>query len=176
VIFRETSLAGSYIIDLEPRRDERGFFARAWCARELAELGLETRVVQCDLSRTTRRGTLRGLHYQHPPHAEVKIVRCIAGAVYDVIVDLRRGSPTYMQHIAAELSAENHRALYVPAGFAHGFQALTDDVELFYQMSEYYAPTAGGGVRWDDRAFGIGWPIADPYMNERDRTYPDFIP
>ena len=176
MIFTETVLAGACVIDLDPHRDERGFFARAWCGREFAEHGLETRIAQCDLSRTLRRGTLRGLHFQRPPYAEVKVVRCIAGAVFDVIVDLRPQSPTFTRHISVELSAENHRALYVPAGFAHGFQALTDDVELFYQMSEYYVPDAGGGVRWNDPAFGIAWPIADPFMNDRDRTYPDFVP
>ena len=176
MIFTETPLAGAFIIDLEPRRDERGFFARAWCARELEAHGLETRIAQCDISRTVRRGTIRGLHYQRAPHAEVKVVRCIAGAVWDVIVDLRPTSRTYMQHLAVELSADNHRALYVPTGFAHGFQALTDDVELFYQMSEYYVADAGAGVRWNDRAFGIAWPIDDPFMNDRDRNYPDFAP
>jgi dTDP-4-dehydrorhamnose 3,5-epimerase len=176
VIFRETALAGAFVIDLAPHADERGFFARAWCAREFADHGLETRIAQCSVSRTIRRGTLRGLHYQRPPHAEVKVVRCIAGAVHDVIVDLRPESATYRQHVAVELSADNHRALYVPAGFAHGFLTLTDDVELFYQMSEFHAPDAGAGVRWDDPAFAIQWPLSTPLLNERDRTYPDFVP
>ena len=175
VIFTETALRGAFVLDVEPHRDERGFFARAWCARELAEHGLETRIAQCDLSRTVRRGTVRGLHYQQAPHAQVKVVRCIAGAVWDVIVDLRPDSATYTRHVGIELSAENHRALYVPAGFAHGFQTLTDDVELFYQMSDYYVPDAGAGVRWNDPAFAIAWPIGDPFMNDRDRNYPDFL-
>jgi dTDP-4-dehydrorhamnose 3,5-epimerase len=176
MIFRETALRGALLVELDPSRDERGWFARAWCAREFGDRGLEQRIAQVDVSRTAKRGTLRGLHFQHAPHAQAKVVRCVRGAVHDVIVDLRRESPTYTKHVAIELSADNGRALYVPAGFAHGFQTLTDNAEVLYLMSEFYEPAAGAGVRWNDPAFRIAWPIADPFLNDRDRGYPDFRP
>ena len=173
--FTETTLGGAYIIDPDPHVDERGLFARIWCAREFAAHGLETRVAQCSVSYNQRAGTLRGLHYQVEPHAEVKIVRCTAGAIFDVIVDLRPDSPTLTHHVSAILTAENRRMLYIPRGFAHGFQTLADDTEIAYQMSEFYEPAASAGVRWDDPAFGIEWPAApDRTINERDRNYPDF--
>jgi len=174
LIFTETALAGAFVIEPERREDARGFFARVWCAREFAAHGLETRVSQCSISLNARRGTLRGMHYQVPPHEEVKLVRCTRGALYDVIIDLRPGSPTFTRHVAVELTADNRRMLYIPHGFAHGFQTLEDDTEILYQMSEFYAPGAARGVRWNDATFGIAWPIASPTMLERDRSYADF--
>jgi dTDP-4-dehydrorhamnose 3,5-epimerase len=175
MIFTETELPGAYFVDLEPRGDERGFFARAWCADEFGDQDLSTRVVQCNLSFSPIVGTLRGMHFQHPPHAEVKLVRCTRGALYDVIIDLRPDSPTFKRWIGVELDAENRRALYVPEGFAHGFQTLVPDTEAFYQVSEFYTPSAEGGVRWDDPAFGIEWPDAEERtISEKDREWPDF--
>jgi dTDP-4-dehydrorhamnose 3,5-epimerase len=162
-------------MDPEPLADERGTFARIWCARELAAHGLETRVAQSSISYNRMAGTLRGLHYQVEPHGEVKIVRCTAGSIFDAIVDLRAHSPTCGQYYAVVLSALNRRLLYVPRGFAHGFQTLEDHSEVTYQMSQFYEPGAGRGVRWDDPTFGIPWPAANQrVMSERDRTYPDF--
>lgn len=175
MVFTETALPGAFLVDLERREDERGFFARAWCEREFSEQGLATRVVQCNLSFNRERGTLRGMHFQRPPHAEVKLVRCTRGAVYDVVIDMRPDSPTFKQWLGVELTAENGRALYVPEGFAHGYQTLVPETETFYQVSEFYAPEAEGGVRWNDSAFGIEWPLADePVLSEKDRTWPDF--
>jgi dTDP-4-dehydrorhamnose 3,5-epimerase len=174
VTFTETVLAGAFVVDPEPRADERGWFARTWCQREAVALGLNPRVVQCSVSVNRRRGTLRGLHYQAAPWAEVKLVRCTRGAIHDVIVDLRPYSPTYMQHVAVALSADNHRALYVPEGFAHGFQTLVDDTEVVYQMSEFYAPEHGRGIRWNDPAFGIRWPEPSPILSPRDAALPDW--
>lgn len=175
MIFTETELPGAYVIDLERREDERGFFARTWCANELAEYGLDTRVAQCNLSFNPKEGTLRGMHFQNAPHAEVKIVRCTRGALYDVIVDLRPDSPAYKRWIGVELTADNRRALYVPEGFAHGFQTLVPDTEAFYQVTEFYTPTAEGGVRWDDPAFAIEWPEAgERVISEKDQAWPDF--
>lgn len=174
--FVETELAGAYVIDLDPIEDERGFFARAWCRRELEGQGLSAELAQCNLSLSRRKGTLRGMHYQEPPHAEIKLVRCVRGAIYDVIVDLRRDSPTYTRWFAAELSADNRRALYVPEGFAHGFQTLADDTETFYMISAEHAPAAARGVRWDDTAFEIEWPEREhALLSERDRSWPDFV-
>jgi dTDP-4-dehydrorhamnose 3,5-epimerase len=175
MVFTETPLSGAYLIEPERIADERGFFARIWCARELAAQGLDTAVAQCSISYNACAGTLRGLHYQDEPRGEVKIVRCTSGAAFDVIVDLRPESPTYAQHYAVLLSADNRRVLYIPTGFAHGFQTLENGTELTYQMSEFYTPELARGVRWDDPAFGIKWPETDNrIMNERDRTYPDF--
>lgn len=176
MIFLPTELPGVVIVDLERREDDRGFFARAWCRREFAAAGLPDDLAQCSLSRTRRRGTLRGLHYQGPPHEEDKLVRCVRGAVYDVALDLRRRSPAYLRHVAVELSAENGRALLIPRGCAHGFQTLADDTDVFYQMSAYFAPDAARGVRWNDPAFAIPWPIPDPILHRRDADYPDFRP
>jgi len=176
VRFVETELRGAFIIELEPIEDERGFFARSFCQREFAEHRINPAIVQCNISFNRRRGTLRGMHYQSAPHEETKVVRCTRGAVYDVIVDLRRGSPTFKRWIGVELSADNRAALYVPGGFAHGFQTLEDETEIFYLMSEFYFPQCQRGVRWDDPAFAIRWPIAPPIMSEKDRLYPDFQP
>ncbi len=159
---------------LEPSADERGWFARTWCAREFAGAGLESRLVQCSLSSTPRRGTLRGLHYQATPHAEAKLIRCLRGAIFDAIVDLRPGSPSYRKTFSAELSAANRLALFVPAGCAHGFQTLTDDCEVWYQMSEDHHPESVRGIRWDDPAFAIAWPVLPPILSARDAAYPDF--
>ena len=176
MIFNTTELPGAYIIDPERYEDERGFFARTWCQREFDQHGLSTRLVQCSISFNLHQGTLRGMHYQLAPHTEVKLVRCSMGAIYDVIIDLRPDSPSFMQHLAVVLSAENRRMLYIPEGFAHGFQTLEEQSEVFYQMSEFYTPASGHGVRWNDPAFGIQWPEADRIIIERDRQYPDFAP
>jgi dTDP-4-dehydrorhamnose 3,5-epimerase len=164
-------LPGVYVVEPEPFEDERGMFARTFCAREFREQGLIETFVQCNTSWNGRRGTLRGLHYQLPPAAEVKLVRCTSGAVWDVVVDLRSDSPTYLQHIGVELSATNRRALYIPETCAHGFQTLVDGSEIFYQMSEFYAPEAARGLRYDDRKLGISWPVGDPILSDRDRSW-----
>ena len=174
--FESTPLAGAFVIDLERREDERGFFARSYCEREFKAQGLDPCVAQCNISFNKRRGTLRGLHWQVSPYGEAKLVRVTRGALWDVIVDLRSDSPTYCRGFAVELTAENRRALYVPEGFAHGFQTLVDDVEVCYQMSAFYAREAQRGARWDDPAFGLEWPIIPPFMSERDADYPDFTP
>jgi dTDP-4-dehydrorhamnose 3,5-epimerase len=174
MIFTPTPIPGTFVVEPELLEDERGFFARCFCAEEFAARGLNPRVVQCSTSFTARRGALRGLHYQRTPHAEAKLVRCTAGALYDVAVDLRPESPTFQRHFAVELSARNRRMLYVPEGVAHGFQTLADETEALYQMSAPFAPDAAAGVRWDDRAFGIAWPLAVTVISERDRSYPDF--
>lgn len=173
--FVETCLDGAFLIEAEPAKDERGLFARTFCELEFRNAGLATHFGQCSTSYSRHCGTLRGMHYQTEPHEEVKLVRCTRGAVYDVIVDLRRGSRTFCKWLGAELTAENRRSLYVPKGFAHGFQTLSDDAELYYQISAPYVPEAARGVRWDDPAFCIIWPLAeDRIMSERDRHYPDF--
>lgn len=172
--FHQTTIPGVYLLEPAMIRDERGFFARIWSEQELAEQGLETTIVQWSVSFNQRQGTLRGMHYQTPPYAEVKIVRCVAGAIYDVALDLRPHSPTFKRWTAVTLSAENHLALYIPQGCAHGFQSLTDQSEVMYQISAPYAPAHARGVRWDDPAFGIAWPLAVRVINERDRGYPDF--
>lgn len=172
--FTPLALAGAYLVDVEPVGDERGFFARTWCAREFAEHGLSVELSQCSVSYNARRGTLRGLHWQAEPHAEVKLVRCVQGAVYDVLVDLRSGSPTFRQWVAIELRAELRNAVYIPAGLAHGFQSLADHSELLYQISTGYRAGAAHGARWNDPAFAIVWPIADPIVSPRDAAHPDF--
>jgi dTDP-4-dehydrorhamnose 3,5-epimerase len=171
----ETGLPGAYVIDLEPVEDARGFFARAWSARELSSIGLESRIDECNLSFNGRRGTLRGMHFQRPPHAEVKLIRCIKGALYDVIVDLRTDSPTFRHWVGFELDEENRRMLYVPRGFAHGFQTLADGTEVYYMISNAHVPEAAAGVRWNDPSFGIDWPMAEPtVISDKDRSWPDF--
>ena len=175
VTFEETPLRGVFVIGLEPFSDERGFFARTWCQREFEEHGLDTGVAQCNVSFNARAGTLRGLHFQAAPHEEIKLVRCVAGAIFDVVVDLRPESPSFKRHYTITLSAQNRRALYIPTGFAHGFQTLEPNTEVAYQMSESYQPDFSRGVRWNDPAFGIAWPETENrILNERDRTYPDF--
>jgi dTDP-4-dehydrorhamnose 3,5-epimerase len=173
VIFTQTALRGAYVVDVEPFEDERGLFARTYCEREFASHGLATRFPQCNVSYNRRAGTLRGLHYQVPPHAEVKLVRCTAGAIADVIVDLRRGSPTRLKWVAVELRAATRRALYVPEGFAHGFITLEDDTEVAYQMGAFYEPSAARGIRWDDPALSIGWPRRPAVISAQDASYPD---
>lgn len=174
MIFRETKLPGVCEIDLDMLRDERGFFARSWCQKEFKEKGLTDRTAQCNISFNGQKGTLRGLHYQAAPFPEAKVVRCTAGSIYDVVVDLRADSQTYKQWIGVRLTAENRRMLYVPEGCAHGFLTLQDDTEVFYLMSEFYRPDLARGVRWDDPAFQISWPEKVEVISERDRTYPDF--
>ena len=168
MIFTETKLKGAFIINIEPREDERGFFARSWDEDELKKHGLNARLAQCNISFNKKRGTLRGMHYQVAPFAEAKLVRCTMGAIYDVIIDLRPDSPTFRQWISVELSAENHCALYVPENFAHGFQTLADNTEVFYQMTEFYHRECARGVRWNDVAFEIVWPILDAVISEND--------
>ena len=172
MIFQETKLKGAYIVEPEPHEDSRGFFARTFCAREFRSHGLITEFVQCSVSMSRKRGTLRGMHYQLPPACEAKLVRCTAGALYDVIVDLRPGSPTYRQHIGVELTGLNRRALYVPELFAHGFQTLADNTEVFYQISAYYTPEKATGIRHDDPALGIHWPLPQSEISEKDRNWP----
>lgn len=174
MIFTETKLSGAFIIDPKRIDDERGFFARTWCQREFVEHGLSVEFSQCNVSFNIRCGTLRGMHYQIEPHPEIKLVRCTAGAIYDVIVDLRPASPTFKQWVAVELTARNQRALYIPAGMAHGFQTIEDESEVFYQMSEFYYPDLARGVRWDDPVFGIVWPIKGKIISKRDQALPFF--
>ena len=170
--FIETALPGAYIVELEERADDRGFFARTFCVREFSELGLTTRVSQCNLSFNRRRGTLRGLHYQAEPAAEAKLIRCIAGAVHQVLVDMRPGSPTFLRHVAVELSAANRRSVYLPELFAAGMQTLEDDTELMYQVSEFHTPEAERGLRFDDPAIGITWPLPVSEISPKDRAWP----
>jgi dTDP-4-dehydrorhamnose 3,5-epimerase len=176
VIRRETPIPGAYVLEPERKADERGFFARTWCGEEFASLGLEPRLAQCSVSYNLRAGTIRGMHFQREPHAEVKVVRCTAGSIYDVLLDLRPDSPGYLSWFSAELTAANRLSLYVPAGVAHGFQTLTEGSEVFYQISEPYHADLAGGVRWDDPTFGIRWPLPDPVLSARDRDFPDFRP
>jgi dTDP-4-dehydrorhamnose 3,5-epimerase len=174
MIFEETKIKGAFEIRLEPKRDERGFFARSWCQDEFETHGLNSKLVQCNVSFNSRRGTLRGMHYQVPPFTEAKLVRCTRGSIYDVAVDVRRESPTFRNWIAAVLTAENRNMIYIPHGCAHGFLTLEDNSEVFYQMSESYRPEAARGVRWDDAAFRIAWPGNVKVISDRDRTYPNF--
>jgi dTDP-4-dehydrorhamnose 3,5-epimerase len=174
VIFRETDLAGAYSIESEPLEDERGFFARIWCEREFAGHGLSTAVSQASIAYNSLEGTLRGMHWQVEPFAETKLVRCVRGAIHDVIVDLRVGSRTFGEWVAVELTAENRRALYVPEGFAHGYETLEPGSEVWYQMSAPYAPEAARGFRWNDPRFDIRWPASPGVVSKRDRAWPDF--
>jgi dTDP-4-dehydrorhamnose 3,5-epimerase len=165
-------LGGAYVLDFEQLEDERGFFARSFCQKEFAAHGLDPVIAQCNVSYNRKRGTLRGLHYQAAPHAEAKVVRCTRGAIWDVIVDLRDDSPTLQQWYAAELTADNRRSLYVPAGFAHGFQTLADDSDVLYQMSEFYHPESARGVRWNDPRLAIRWPLTAEIISPRDAALP----
>ena len=174
MIFTETRLRGAYIIDPEPLSDDRGFFARTWCQKEFQAHGLNTNVAQCNISYNAKKGTLRGVHYQTAPFEEAKLVRCTAGAIFDVIIDLRPHSATFREWISVELDAGNRRMLYIPGGVAHGFITLTDNTEVFYQMSEFYMPEYARGVRWDDASFKIHWPIDVTTISEKDARYPDF--
>ena len=175
MIFIETKLAGVFIIEPERFEDERGFLARMWSQREFAERGLNPKLVECNLSFNIRKGTLRGMHYQSEPFAQAKLVRCTAGAIYDVALDLRPGSPTFRKWEAVKLTAQDQRMFYIPEGCAHGFQSLADHTEIFYQASEVYAPNHARGVRWNDPAFGIEWPDDERIIIARDRNYSDFV-
>jgi dTDP-4-dehydrorhamnose 3,5-epimerase len=174
MIFTETRLHGACIIELEPHADERGFFARTFCREEFILHGLNPDIVQCNISFNKKKGTLRGMHYQAKPFEETKLVWCNHGAIYDVVIDLRPESPTHRQWISVDLTQANHKAVYVPAGCAHGFQTLTDNAEVFYQISQLHHPEAARGVRWDDPAFGITWPVDQKIISSRDQGYPDF--
>lgn len=174
MIFISTQIEGALLIDIERKEDERGFFARTWCRQELAARGLDTEIAQESLSYNRMRGTVRGLHFQHPPHEECKIVRCVRGAIFDVIVDLRPHSSTHLKWQGFELTDENRRALYIPKGLAHGFQTLADHCDIAYQISAFYAPQAAGGYRYDDVAFHIAWPLPITMISERDLGWPKF--
>jgi dTDP-4-dehydrorhamnose 3,5-epimerase len=174
MIFTKTSLEGVWVIDIKRLEDERGFFARTFCQNEYIEHGLNPLVAQCNVSYNREKGTLRGMHLQVAPFQEAKLVQCVAGAIHDMIVDLRPESPTYLQHLGVELSARDYRMLYIPEGFAHGFLTLTDDVNVFYQMSEFYAPESARGFRWNDPAFGITLPEEVKVISPRDASYPDY--
>jgi dTDP-4-dehydrorhamnose 3,5-epimerase len=174
MIFTDTRLVGAFLITVERHKDERGFFGRSWCRQEFEQHGLNNNLVQCNISFNNRRGTLRGMHYQTSPFQEAKLIRCTMGAIYDVIVDLRPQSKTFRHWLATILNAENRSAIYVPEGFAHGFQTLIDNTEVFYQMSEFYLPEAAKGVRWNDPTFGIEWPIEKPILSKKDKNYPDW--
>ncbi len=174
MIFTPTKLAGAFFIDLEKRIDERGFFARTFCANEFSENGLETKFVQANTNLSFKKGTIRGMHYQISPYEEDKIVRCTKGALYDVIIDLRKDSPTYKQWIGVELTDKNHRALFVPKGFAHGFITLEDNTEANYLVSQFYAPGAESGIRYNDPQFNIVWPIEPLIVSDKDRNHPDY--
>ncbi len=174
MIFHETKLKGVFEIHIEPHQDDRGFFARSWCQKEFEDHGLNARLVQCNISRNDRKGTLRGIHYQATPHTEAKLVRCTAGAVYDVALDIRPNSPTFGQWFGTTLTAENHHMLFIPDGCAHGLLTLEDNSEICYQMSEFYHPDLSRGVRWNDPSFKIAWPAAVEVISDRDRAYEDF--
>jgi dTDP-4-dehydrorhamnose 3,5-epimerase len=169
-----TRLAGLSVIELELIEDDRGFFARSYCRRELEQAGLDLTVAQSNVSFNRHRGTLRGMHWAAYPHCEAKLVRCTAGAIYDVALDIRRRSSTFLQYQGFELSADNRRALYIPVGFAHGFQSLTHVSEVLYEMSTFYVPGAARGARWNDPRFAISWPLAPPVLSQKDASYPDF--
>jgi len=173
--FSPTTLAGLWLIDLELREDERGFLARTYCENEFSQHALNTRWPQCNLTLTKKRGSIRGMHFQAEPKPEIKLIRCAAGRIFDVLVDVRAGSPTFGKWEGFELSGENRRQLYVPGGFAHGFQCMTDNCEVFYQMSEFYIPELARGLRWDDPAVGIRWPLAEAFVSERDRGLPALV-
>jgi dTDP-4-dehydrorhamnose 3,5-epimerase len=176
VIFTPTQLRDAYIVDIEKREDHRGLFARAWCQREFAEHDLVSRLVQTNLSFNWRKGTLRGMHYQVAPYEETKLIRCVRGAIYDVIIDLRPASPTFGQWLGVELTADNYRTVYVPEGFAHGFQTLEDNSVVTYQVSEFYESSAERGIRYNDPAFAIRWPIEVEVISDKDRSWPDYSP
>lgn len=175
MIFNPTPLRGAFVVDIERRADGRGFFARSFCQDEFRKHGLNPFVAQCNISFNDKRGTLRGMHYQAEPYQEDKLVRCTQGVIWDVIIDLRKESPSFKSFFGVELSATSRNALYVPKGFAHGFQTLTNEAEVLYMMSERYHPDSARGVRWDDDAFRIDWPIPNPILSDRDRSFPLFV-
>lgn len=170
MIFHETKLKGAYIIDLEPFKDERGLFARTFCRREFEQIGHQKEFVQFNHSHSKFKGTLRGMHYQQPPHAEIKLIRCVRGKVFDVIIDIRKNSPTFLQYIGVELSDQNMRMIYVPEGFAHGFQTLKDDTELIYHHTAYYAPESEAGIHYSDPAIAINWPLSPTVLSMKDQN------
>lgn len=172
MIFHETRLQGIRLLELEPRTDERGFFARTWCREEFAAASLDPNLVQQSLSYTRLRGTVRGLHFQRPPHEETKLVRCVRGAIFDVVVDIRPDSPTYLRWLGFDLSAKNHLAVYIPGGFAHGFQALEDETDVLYNISAPHAAEAAAGLRFDDARLSVAWPLPVTVISERDRGWP----
>lgn len=174
MIFTATKLKGAYIIEIEQLKDNRGFFARSWCQKEFEGQGITSRVVQANVSFNKLKGTLRGMHYQLAPYEETKLVRCTKGAIYDVIIDLRRASPTYAQWIGVKLTAENYRMLYVPEDFAHGFQTLKDGTEVTYQVSQFYTPGSESGIRWNDPAFNIEWPLEVQVISDKDKNWSDY--
>lgn len=174
MIFEELKLPGLFAIHLDMKVDERGFFARTWCRQEFEERGLNPALVQCSVSFNKKKGTLRGIHYQSEPHGEDKLIRCTRGAIYDVVVDLRPDSSAFRRWAGVHLTSTNHEMLYVPKGCGHGFITLEDETEVFYQMSEFYYPELAGGVRWNDKAFAIEWPLEPTVISSRDRTYADF--
>ena len=176
MIFRELELPGVFLLEPERKADSRGFFARTYCRQELEDHGLDPTVVQCNVSVNSRKGTVRGMHWQAAPYEEIKLVRCTNGAMYDVVLDLRPDSPTFKKHLGVELTRENRHALYIPAGCAHGFQTLEDETEVFYQMSELYYPEAARGVRWNDPAFDITWPLRISVIADKDLAFKDFDP
>lgn len=174
MIFTETKLKGAFVLEPERREDNRGFFARTFCRREFESHGLNPLVVQCNIAYNKKKGTLRGMHFQNPPFQEAKLVRCSKGTILDIILDLRPTSPTFKHWVSAELSEENHRSLYVPEGFAHGYQTLTEVTEIIYQVSQFYAPESASGVRHDDPVFGIKWPLEVSAISDLDKKWPDF--
>ena len=174
--FTETPLKGAFVLEIEERKDDRGAFARTFCMKEFTDHGLKPTVAQCNLSYNYKAGTLRGMHYQIPPAVETKLVRCTRGKIYDIIVDLRPGSPTYLQHFGIELTEDNHKALYVPEMFAHGYQALTDMAEVAYQVGEMYTPNCERGIKYNDPALGLTWPMEPTVMSDKDKNWPAFVP
>ncbi|MDB9313052.1 dTDP-4-dehydrorhamnose 3,5-epimerase [Spirulina sp. CS-785/01] len=176
MLFQEIPLKGAYIVDLDFKKDERGFFARSYCWDEFEQNGLNPCIVQCNISFNLKKGTVRGMHFQRKPKPEPKLVRCDQGSIYDVIIDLRYNSPTYCQWFGMELDSRSYRSIYIPDGFAHGFQTLEDNSQVFYQMGERYAPEYASGVRWNDNAFSIVWPLPVTCISSKDNSYPNFIP
>ena len=172
--FEEIELKGAFVVGLKKIEDNRGFFARAWCQKEFADAGLNPNLVQINLAVSQKAGTLRGMHFQEAPHAEAKLIRCTRGRIFDVMIDLRPESPTHRKWFGLELSAENHRMLYIPEGFAHGYLTLTDDAEMLYQTSQFFASTSARGVRYDDPAFAIAWPRPVSVISDADRNWPDY--
>lgn len=174
--FTQTGIEGAFVIEIEPHLDDRGFFARAWCRREFEKRGIQFEFVQANIAFSKEKGTLRGMHFQNAPHAEAKFLRCVKGEIFDVIIDLRPDSPTFKHWFGIELTAENHKIIFIPEGFAHGYLTTAADTEVFYLVSAFYSPDAEGGVRWDDPAFGIEWPmVGNLTMSEKDRSWPDFL-